>query len=173
MNEKNQRKLNLIRFGLTLIPFVAWAMVFTRLYLISSTARLDWVQIALVPSIGEAVVVVVHGAVDVLVETGVRRCRRGCRGRGGAAPRAAWRCVGAATLVVDRAGGGPLAARRRRVHGRRARGPLSAGPCTFLEDEWRATATFARRSCFFPHSLSWRAAKAVLRSAAPSIATTA
>ncbi len=57
MDEKNLRKLNLLRFGLTLIPFVAWAMVFTPLFLISTSARLDWVQIALIPSIGEAVVV--------------------------------------------------------------------------------------------------------------------
>ena len=63
MDEKNQRKLNLVRFGLALIPFVAWAMVFTPLYLISSTARLDWVQIALVPSLGEAIVVAVTCAI--------------------------------------------------------------------------------------------------------------
>lgn len=63
MDEKSRRKLNLVRFGLTLIPFVAWAMVFTPLYLISSTARLDWVQIALIPSIGESIVVAVTCAV--------------------------------------------------------------------------------------------------------------
>jgi hypothetical protein len=63
MSEKNQRKLNLVRFGMTLVPFVAWAIVFTPLYLISSTARLDWVQIALVPSIGVAIVVAITCAI--------------------------------------------------------------------------------------------------------------
>ena len=63
MDEKNLRKLNLVRFGLTLVPFVAWALVFTPLYLISNTARLDWIQIALIPSIGEALVVAVVCAV--------------------------------------------------------------------------------------------------------------
>ena len=57
MDEKNLRKLRLVRFGLTLIPLVACAMVFMPLYLISASARLDWVQIALIPSIGEAAVV--------------------------------------------------------------------------------------------------------------------
>ena len=57
MDEKNRRKLNLVRFGLTLVPLVAWAMVFTPLFIISTTARLDWVQIALIPSVGEAIVV--------------------------------------------------------------------------------------------------------------------
>ena len=67
MSEQNQRKLNLVRFGLTLVPCVAWTMVFTPLYLISSTARLDWVQIALVPSIGEAVVVALTCAIIYFV----------------------------------------------------------------------------------------------------------
>ena len=45
--------------GLTLVPWVAWAMGFTPLYLISHTARFNWLQTGFLPSVGEAIVVAV------------------------------------------------------------------------------------------------------------------
>jgi len=41
MDERNRRKMNLVRFGLTLVSFVAWAMVITPLFLISNIYKYD------------------------------------------------------------------------------------------------------------------------------------
>ncbi len=64
MKEADVKKANIVRYGLMVIPPVAWVVAFAPLFLISNGARMDWVRDALVPSLIEAVVV---GVVCIIV----------------------------------------------------------------------------------------------------------
>ncbi len=58
-----RRRMNVFRFGLLAIPPVAWALYFGPLFMVSRGAGLDWVSIALIPSLIEIVVVAIICAV--------------------------------------------------------------------------------------------------------------
>jgi hypothetical protein len=63
MDESDTKKANIVRYGLMVIPPVAWVVAFAPLFMISNGARMDWVSDALVPSLIEALVVGVVCAV--------------------------------------------------------------------------------------------------------------
>ena len=49
--------MNIVRFGLMCIPPVAWAVAFSPLFMLSYGMGLDWINLALIPSMLEAAVV--------------------------------------------------------------------------------------------------------------------
>ena len=57
--DMEQRRMNIVRFGMMAIPPVAWAVAFAPLFLISNGFRMDWISTALIPSFIEAVAVAV------------------------------------------------------------------------------------------------------------------
>ena len=57
IDSSEERRSNVLRFGLLAIPPVAWAVAFAPLFLVSNGFRMDWVDMALIPSLVEAFVV--------------------------------------------------------------------------------------------------------------------
>ncbi len=57
IESREERRANIFRFGLLSIPPIAWAVAFAPLFLLSNGLHLDWISIALVPSLVEALVV--------------------------------------------------------------------------------------------------------------------
>ncbi len=55
----DKRRLNIVRYGLMVIPPVAWVVAFAPLYMLSNGLGMDWISDALVPSLIEAAVVAV------------------------------------------------------------------------------------------------------------------
>lgn len=59
-----QKRANILRFGLMTIPPVAWAVSFSIPFMMANGAGQDWVSLALIPSLVTAVVV---GVICVIV----------------------------------------------------------------------------------------------------------
>ncbi len=55
--DPNQRKLNMVRYGMMVIPVVAWVVAFAYPFLVSNAFQQDWISAALIPSLIIAVVV--------------------------------------------------------------------------------------------------------------------
>lgn len=70
MKDSEMKKNKIVRYGLMVIPPIAWVVGFAPLFIISNGAKQDWVGDALIPSLIEAVVV---GAVCIIVWSAYRR----------------------------------------------------------------------------------------------------
>jgi hypothetical protein len=57
MNTNEQHRAKILRFGLMAIPPIAWGVAFAPLFLLSNGLHLDWITLALIPSLIEAAVV--------------------------------------------------------------------------------------------------------------------
>lgn len=57
MQDTEKRRMNVLRFGLMVIPPVAWAVAFAYPFLIANAFGQDWIGLALIPSLVVAVVV--------------------------------------------------------------------------------------------------------------------
>ncbi len=55
--DPKQRKLNLVRYGLMVIPIVAWIIAFAPVFLVSNGLGENWIGDALIPSLIMAAVV--------------------------------------------------------------------------------------------------------------------
>jgi len=64
------RRLNLVRYGLMVIPIVAWMVAFAPPFLFSKGVGMDWISDALIPSLVTAAVV---GVVCALVYFAYKR----------------------------------------------------------------------------------------------------
>ncbi len=64
------RRLNLMRYGLMVIPVVAWAVSFAYLFLVSNAFSQNWIGDAMIPSLTIAVIV---GVVCAAVYYGYKR----------------------------------------------------------------------------------------------------
>lgn len=68
--DPKQRKLNLVRYGLMVIPVVAWMIAFAPVFLTSNGMGQNWVSDALIPSLLIAAVV---GVICAVVYYGYKR----------------------------------------------------------------------------------------------------
>lgn len=59
MQDADKKRANVVRFGLMVIPPLAWAITFSYLFLIARGLYVDWIGAALIPSLINAVVVAV------------------------------------------------------------------------------------------------------------------
>ncbi len=57
--DMEKRRLNIVRYGLMVIPPVAWAVAFAPLFMLSNGLGMNWITEALVPSLIEAIVVAI------------------------------------------------------------------------------------------------------------------
>jgi hypothetical protein len=64
------RKLNLVRYGLMVIPVVAWMIAFAPIFLASNGLRQNWVSDALIPSL---IIAAVVGVICAAVYYGYKR----------------------------------------------------------------------------------------------------
>ncbi len=55
----DKRRLNIVRYGLMVIPVVAWVVAFAPLFMLSNGLGMNWISDALIPSLIEALVVAV------------------------------------------------------------------------------------------------------------------
>lgn len=55
--DPKMRRLNLVRYGLMIIPVVAWVIAFAPVFLTSNGLSQNWVMDALVPSLITAAIV--------------------------------------------------------------------------------------------------------------------
>ncbi len=55
----DKRRLNIVRYGLMVIPPVAWAVAFAPLFMLTNGLGMNWINDALIPSLIEAIVVAV------------------------------------------------------------------------------------------------------------------
>ena len=62
--DPKQHSLNLVRYGLMVIPVVAWVVAFAPMFMLSNGLGLNWVSDALIPSLITAAIV---GAICAVV----------------------------------------------------------------------------------------------------------
>ncbi len=55
----DKRRLNIVRYGLMVIPPVAWVVAFAPLFMLSNGLGMNWISEALIPSLIETAVVAV------------------------------------------------------------------------------------------------------------------
>ncbi len=55
----DKRRLNIVRYGLMVIPPVAWAVAFAPLFMLTNGLGMNWINDALIPSLIETIVVAV------------------------------------------------------------------------------------------------------------------
>jgi len=69
--ETTKRRLNLVKFGLLVIPLIAWAISFSLPFVVARGVGANWVDIALIPSLIQTAVVAVVCLIVWFVYKGV------------------------------------------------------------------------------------------------------
>ncbi|MGC8827392.1 MAG: hypothetical protein ACP5TV_10350 [Anaerolineae bacterium] len=78
LDEAVRRRLNIVRFGLMVIPPIAWAISFSLPFIVARGLGANWISLALIPSLIQTAIVAVICIITWFVYKGVvtRRARR-------------------------------------------------------------------------------------------------
>lgn len=70
VTDDQRKRLNLFRYGMMVIPVVAWLVAFAPVFLVSNGMGQNWISDALIPSL---IVAVVVGVICFLIFQGYKR----------------------------------------------------------------------------------------------------